>query len=53
MTEEERHRVQRWVKQGLDQEDGEKLVCLRSMNLYCEVARVHDYEPAWKRRRRS
>ena len=53
LTDEERQKVKRWIGHIRDQEAGEKLVCLRSMNLFCEVARVHDYEPAWKRRRRS
>ena len=46
-------KLKRWIGHIRDQEAGEKLCGLRAMNLHCEMARVDNYEPAWKRRRRS
>ena len=53
MTEEEQARLRRWCKMGRDLEDGEKLCCLRWLNLFCVLVHDPDHQPAWKRRRRS
>ena len=53
MTDDERAKIWRWNEHGRFLEREAKVCCMRAMQVHCEVVRVHDHEPAWKRRRRS
>ena len=53
MTEAQRDRLAWWKEIAWRWDKRAEVACKMNVDMYCEVACLHDHQPAWKRRRRS
>ena len=53
MTDAQRDLLAWWKERAWRWDKRAEVACKMNMDMYCEVACLHDHQPAWKRRRRS